>query len=305
MDYIKKYNSKEDFDDERGLLTLPNVSLVENEVFYTPKPSIKLLSYLHVDGTIDETPAADVVGICIIPDSHYGKARFMSVVRMSATNKQGTTQDETLQWEKENFGAVIIKPISKVVVMDLGSSHVPRLGVDGHSSTDRKHGSIDWEYGNLPEGWDQNAKYWDGYHGNIPSPFLANGALNPVYAMEGQALADVDGYGNTKLILSKHPENYPAALACKNFSPGINNGKWYLPSLGEWGYIHARWGAINDKLQALINVGCPAVLLPSNGFFYTSTASLSYSSWYVSMYSGYVSSSGRNDNLPVLAVSEF
>ena len=303
MDYIKKYNSKEDFDDERGLLTLPNVSLVENEVFYTPRPSIKLLSYLHVDGTIDETPAADVKGICIIPDSHYGKARFMSVVRMSATNKQGTTQNETLQWEKENLGAVI-KPISKVVVMDLGSSRVPRLGF-GQLSTDRKHGNISWEYENLPEGWDQNAKYWYADNSNLPSPFLANGALNPVYAMEGQALADVDGYGNTKLILSTRPENYPAALACKNFSPGINDGKWYLPALGEWGYIHARWGAINDKLQALINVGCPAVLLPSDGWFWTSTACSSDDSWYAYMRSGSVNGNFRNSNDSVLAVSAF
>lgn len=304
MDYIKKYNSKEDFDDEMGLLTLPNVSLVENEVFYTPKPSIKLLSYLHVDGTIDETPAADVKGICIIPDSHYGKARFMSVVRMSATNKQGTTQNETLQWEKENLGAVI-KPISNVVRMDLVTSRVPYLGTSGYLSTDRKHGYISWEYGDLPEGWDQNAKYWNAENSNIPSPFLANGALNPIYAMNGQALADVDGYGNTKLILSKRPENYPAALACKNFSPGINDGKWYLPALGEWGYIHARWGAINDKLQALINVGCPAVLLPSDGWFWTSTASSSFNSWDVYMFNGSVLNGNRFNYGSVLAVSAF
>ena len=304
MDYIKKYNSKEDFDDERGLLTLPNVSLVENEVFYTPKPSIKLLSYLHVDGTIDETPAADVVGICIIPDSHYGKARFMSVVRMSATNKQGTTQNETLQWEKENLGAVL-KPINKFVVMSLGNSREPYLSNYGFLSTDRKRSSIQWEYSNLPEGWDQNAKYWNDNVSNIPSPFLANGSLNPTYAMEGQALADVDGYGNTKLILSKHPENYPAALACKNFSPGINDGKWYLPSLGEWGYIHARWGAINDKLQALINVGCPAVLLPSEGWFWTSTACSSGISWYVRMLNGNVVNDLRFNYYSVLAVSAF
>ena len=44
----------------------------------------------------------------------------------------------------------------------------------------------------------------------------------------------------------------PAAVCCRRYAPSENTkGKWYLPAMGELGFIMPRFKLINEKLSAL------------------------------------------------------
>lgn len=94
MSHLTKFNTEATYNANKGSLVLPNVSLISNtdEVKFAPK-SVHFLDYLHSDGSINSTPSNDVVGICVIPASHYGKARFVSLVNMSTSSTSGTTSN--------------------------------------------------------------------------------------------------------------------------------------------------------------------------------------------------------------------
>lgn len=99
---------------------------------------------------------------------------------------------------------------------------------------------------------DPSAKYY-GYTPYIPSPYLGN-SPNPAYyqVLEGgNALSDFDGLGNTR-ILAGLGSNYQAATACWNYKDSANsNLQWYLPAMGELGYLITRFELINQSIQAV------------------------------------------------------
>lgn len=67
---------------------------------------------------------------------------------------------------------------------------------------------------------------------------------------ENSAKTDVSGYANTQ-ILSNLGSSYQAASCCMLFSPGVYNGEWYLPALGELYYVHSNYEIINSILSRL------------------------------------------------------
>lgn len=109
-----------------------------------------------------------------------------------------------------------------------------------------------------------------------PSPYTATGTKSTVYHTSGQALADMDGKTNTdtiiaattanwysgsndnseKVVNSSNTGNYPAACccrrySCKNASLNFRTGNWYLPSVGELGYLVARFEEIDRSRRML------------------------------------------------------
>ena len=311
--HLTQFKTDAEFEAAKATLDTPNVSLVGGDVAYTPR-DIPWGAYLHADGTVDNTAASDVIGICVIPSSHYGKARFMSVVRMSASSNQGTTTDESIKFANTDDGFTL-KPTSKFVGMDLlQENYYARIWDPANDNylllpTDRVHGGYEddgvVEGLTIPSDWDASAIYWlnDGDNGNryAPSPFLANGKLNPKYATGWpNCLSDVEGKKNTGAWLAKSMSNYPAALACHNFAPGF--GEWYLPAVGELAYLAPRWGAITDKLTQLAAAGCRVAQL-GDAYFWSSSAYSPVYSWCVFMYNGYVNYFNRDFNIYVLAFS--
>lgn len=123
--------------------------------------------------------------------------------------------------------------------------------------------------------YDIKTKYYsldDNYY--TPSPYNNDGTFNPNYNLTdspsstANALADFDGYNNTKKILAARGErdysswtprldaDFPPASCCDMYStPRIPQGNWYLPSVGEIGYILARAQVIDNSLNKLIQIG--------------------------------------------------
>lgn len=105
----------------------------------------------------------------------------------------------------------------------------------------------------------------------IPSPYLTNGDRNLGYSQTTSpmdttnCLADFNGRENTNAIITARgerdyttwlPDNiiddYPAASCCDMFyTLGTNQGNWYLPSIGELGYLEARIEFLNNTILAL------------------------------------------------------
>lgn len=126
----------------------------------------------------------------------------------------------------------------------------------------------------------------------IPSPY-AGDAPNPEYykTISGynNALSDFSGKANTELLVGLETD-YLAANACWTYSDGISNTKWYLPAMGELGYMMPRFNEINAGL-AKVN----AVQLGSS-YAYWSSSEYSYNDAYAVLTNGgLVASSGKND----------
>ena len=86
-----------------------------------------------------------------------------------------------------------------------------------------------------------------------PSPYLGEGP-NPEYSKEisgyNNALSDFNGLSNTETLVGLG-EDYAAANACWKYKDGASNLQWYLPGMGELGYLMPRWNEINSVITAL------------------------------------------------------
>ena len=107
-----------------------------------------------------------------------------------------------------------------------------------------------------------------GQHSFIgPSPYGSDGLFNPIYCATAytggsinNALADFNGLENTR-ILCQSAETYVAANAAHSYKAYDGDSlEWYLPSMGELGFIMPRITviikALNSINKALSNVYC-------------------------------------------------
>ena len=124
---------------------------------------------------------------------------------------------------------------------------------------------------------DSTAKYYGGYSFTIsfiPSPYLGD-KPNPAYhaAISGKnnALSDFNGKGNTDVLVALGSD-YIAANAARNYkAAGAEEIEWYLPAMGELGYLMVRYNKIQDAL-AKVNA---SKLRDGTGFGYKSSSEYS------------------------------
>ena len=95
----------------------------------------------------------------------------------------------------------------------------------------------------------------------IPSPYLGDdNTLNPAYceAISGynNTLSDFNGLSNTQTLVGLGTK-YEAANACWNYKDGVSNLQWYLPAMGEFGFMVVRLKEINNTLNILGGVSVP------------------------------------------------
>lgn len=188
------------------------------------------------------TPVGVVlIGSGFAPD---GRARIISLTNMSYNS------DENIYWDYE----------------DEISTDSPAPNFDGVPTTDNAGSTtIGYSsYGYLPSDSDsfngdvsyvdKKTKYhYDVNDSYIPSPYLGD-APNPAYYQEiegGNALSDFNGLSNTEALVGAG-ERYNAAHACWNYKDAANsNLQWYLPAMGELGYLMPRIKQINESIQAV------------------------------------------------------
>ena len=125
----------------------------------------------------------------------------------------------------------------------------------------------------------------------IPSPY-AGDAPNPDYykTISGynNALSDFSGLENTQTLVELDSANYEAANHCWTYSDGVSTTQWYLPAMGELGYMMPRFNEINAGL-AKVN----AVQLNSSGYYWSSSECSSGIAYNVDARNGSVGSTNK------------
>lgn len=194
------------------------------------------------------------VGVVMIPGNFLpdGKARIISL-----------NDSKYSVWD-ENHVINIDSPVPNF-------SKVPATDNAGSTSTGGTNS------GNLPSdrsSWtgkqsyvDPLTRYYKFTDSFIPSPYLSDGSFNTAYSAVlegGNALSDFNGLSNTQLLVNES-EQYLAAYACWNYrdaSNGADGLQWYLPAIGELGFLMSRFELINQSIQAVGGIPVVAGLDP-------------------------------------------
>ena len=301
--FITKFNTVNAYNEAAPSFDLPHVSLTKDDmiVHYHPISSLALAvgTYLYNDGTTGTTANSNVVGVCVIPDGLLPdrKARFMSVKAITEDS------EESIVWSNDYSRTVLPKQYTQVPCVGLNekkgtvviTNQVEHSNGNGYMPSDSDNGS----FTALANPYDSVTKfaYNDSDH-HIPSPFMNNGAFNENYSTLfttggtaiNNALSDFDGFGNTQILIKD--DDVVAAKQCANFNPRYGEGKWYLPAVGELGFIMPRFKEINSKLSAL---GSSGVRLDGLSSYWSSTEYGDYDAWRVNTSNGGLNNGSKDD----------
>ena len=254
----------------------PPYVMKAGDIAYWDGSAVKTVSLSNWSSSLG-TP----VGVVVIPEGFApdGKIRLIG---LKPVDKNGNQSDSHVYMTWGVYGTDTSL---------INYTKVPTTDNAGSTST----GSNDFGY--LPSDSfteiqsyvDPEAKYQAAITFNlIPSPYLGD-TPNPEYYKEidgGNALSDFNGFSNTQTLVGLGSD-YEAANACWKYKDGSSNLQWYLPAMGELGYLMPRFNLINASLTA---VG--GVAVDDNYNFWSSSENSSYGVYYLFMGSGDVY---RND----------
>ena len=280
----------------------PHVDLVEDTGVVTYNKGFGLGDYYYSDGTYSSSLNSDKtpIGICVIPPNFVpdGHARVMSLKNMSVkTPEQGTTNDESIRWGQNGVDTKLPN-LDQVAHGGTGTtalSTVVGLKNNAYLPSDRD----DWA-SKLSYSGDTSVHYlYSNDNGHAINPYLTTGGtleFNTEYiktdspSSSANCLSDLNGVSNTDILCSLHTgqadwetasaitnsssQGYsPAAVCCRRYAPSESTkGKWYLPAMGELGFIMPRFKLINEKLSAL---GSSVAVQLSSGSIYWSSSEYS------------------------------
>ena len=325
MKYLKLFQTETEYNSfkEGGEYITPNVSLIlsGSNGSRTVKYQTKIKQLAKVGdiaywdgGSVKTTPLSSwnlslgtPVGVVMIPENFLpdGKARIISLTNMTYN------ASEYMQWD-ETGGMSTDSPAPNFDYV---------VGTDNTGST--TYGA--YGYGSLPSDrsdWGGTQSYVDPLtryyytteeynnwgEGMCPSPYLSNGSFNPTYSAYiegGNVLSDFNGLSNTQLLVNKG-EQYVAANACRNYKDAANsNLQWYLPAMGELGFLIPRFELINQSIQAVGGTPVEEDYFWSSSEYYSNDWGLPESyAWALSTDYGLVNyANGKDGNLLVRALA--
>ena len=260
------------------------------------------------------------IGVVVIPSSHnvYGDGSYgvMSLKPMNcSTPATGGTSEQSMYW---GVGTDItsLPNLDQVSIVGSGSN------VGNASST--VTGQDDYAY--LPSDkfsavqcpHDTDAYYYSSSSSDsqAPSPYLTDGSRNPAYyqttspSSSNNCLADFDGRGNTNKIITQRgskdysswkpstnsESDYPAASCCDMFyTEGTQQGDWYLPAMGELGYIMPPFNKINEAITKMCSAyGSSVGFTLSSPFHWSSSEYNHYFARYLATNIGYVRGNAKS-----------
>ena len=201
------------------------------------------------------------VGVVVVPEGFApdGKTRIIS---LKYVDKSGNTSTSaaSMSWGPTDTDTSLTN-FNIVPTTDNGGSTSTGSNGFGYLPSDKFTGSESFV--------DPKAKYY-GSTPMIPSPYLGE-TPNPEYYKEilsnsinVNILSDFNGLSNTQTLVGLGTD-YIAANAAYKYNDGSSNLQWYLPGMGELGYIMPRFNEINSVITAL-----GGVAVASDGFWSSS-----------------------------------
>lgn len=256
MKYLKVFNTESEyqtFKDGDDYVT-PNVSYIKetediNLKPYTPPSSVGDVAYWS-GSKVKTTPLSSwntslgtPVGVVVVPSGFApdGKIRIASLMNSDINGNQ-VNYYTTMEWGPELVDTSLIN-YTKVPTTDNAGSTSTGSNGNGYLPSDMFTGTTSFV--------DPKAKYNETYN-LIPSPYLGD-SPNPEYYKTisgGNAYSDFNGLSNTQTLVNLGI-NYYAANAAWKYNDNVCNLQWYLPSMGELGYLIVRMKAINNTIIRL------------------------------------------------------
>lgn len=187
------------------------------------------------------------VGVVVVPEGFApdGKIRIISLNYVDASGNTSTSS-YTMKWNLRRVDTSLTN-FDRVPTTDNNGSTSTGSNYEGYLPSDNFTGATSFV--------DPKAKYKDTSN-LIPSPYLGD-VPNPEYYKEIlsgttniNALSDFNGLSNTQTLVGLG-EDYVAANACWKYKDGASNLQWYLPAIGELGYLAPRLKEVNNVIKAL------------------------------------------------------
>jgi hypothetical protein len=218
------------------------------------------------------------IGVVVIPSSHdvygTGECGIMSVMEMDYNNPEKGSSSNTYVYWGDNTTDLSLPNLNQVPLISTALTSNEITGVTGYANLPSTKFTTNKP--SVGSGLDTLAGYRLSSY--IPSPYLEDGSRNPSYytndtskypGLLANCLSDFDGVGNTTVITAAATAQtdwktasaitnkskagyYPAACCCYRFNPDGNSaGKWYLPAMGELGYLRCRFGKLALIIEEL------------------------------------------------------
>lgn len=217
-----------------------------------PPPPVALCDVAYWDGSsVKTTPYSKwstslgtPVGVVVIPEGFApdGKPRIISL-KYVGKNGAASSTNVGIEWGKYGTDTSLTN-FTGVPKTDNAGSTSTSSSSYGYLPSDKFTGTTSYV--------DSKAKYYNSTSYMIPSPYLNDGP-NPEYYKEisgNNALSDFNGLSNTEVLVGLGT-SYTAANAAYKYNDGVSNLQWYLPAMGELGYIMPRFNEINNVITAL------------------------------------------------------
>lgn len=190
------------------------------------------------------------VGVIVIPQGILpdGKARIMGI---KGVDSAGTLSDTevSMPWGGRDVDVEGLTNYNKVPVVDPETNEITGKTSASYLPSDK--------FTTRPNPLDIGTAWNSSSYSCAPSPYK-DGALNPAYCATeytGDTIAncfsDFSGLENTQ-FLCQSADTYTAANAAHLYKAFDGDAlEWYLPAMGELGFILPRFNAINEALASV------------------------------------------------------
>ena len=228
------------------------------------------------------------VGVIVIPQGLLpdGKARIMGIKGVDSAGTLSNTE-VSMPWGGRGVDVEGLTNYNRVPEVDPETNEITGTASNSYLPSDK--------FSTRANPLDIGTAWYSSSNSCAPSPYK-DGALNPAYCAAeytggtiANCLSDFSGLENTRL-LCQSAGTYVAANAAHLYRAFDGDAlEWYLPAMGELGFIMPRFNAINE---ALASVG--GVALDSYYYFWSSSEYSSDGARGLGTLNGYVSNSYKN-----------
>ena len=261
MKYLKIFENESNYTSYKNSedYITPNVSMIKAiggvrmKAYVPPPVSVGDVAYWN-GSSVKTTPHSKwnpslgtPIGVVVVPEGFApdGKPRIVSLLYVDASGNTSTSS-YTMEWNN-GYVDTSLTNFDRVPTTDNNGSTSTGSNSYGYLPSDIFTGATSFV--------DPKAEYKDTSN-LIPSPYLGD-IPNPEYYKEIlsgstniNALSDFNGLSNTKTLVDLGVD-YVAANACWKYNDGASNLQWYLPAIGELGYLASRLKEINNVIKAL------------------------------------------------------
>ena len=264
--------------------TSSSASKVEvGDVAYYDGSKIKTISYSKWNIALG-TP----IGVVVIPEGFApdGKLRIVSLKYVDAGGNTSITY-KGMKWRTSTTEVnTNLTDFTKVPITNNTGSTSTSSGSSGYLPMDNIAGSI--SFVDPTTNYSSNTPW-------IPSPYFGT-IPNPEYykTLSGNnALSDFNGLSNTQTLVGLGTD-YVAANAAWKYDDGVSNLQWYLPAIGELGYLGPRFNTINQQIKAI-----GGAALPSMRYLWSSTESAASRSYFFGCLTGQIAYTSKDNEFYV------